>query len=91
MFFRSDPLAAAIQQDAAEELFVGARAVIKKLHMEKTRVCVGYAGSNFKAPLLKSLLTRKIKKIAPRAYFVSTIKPVEGAVLLALKLLGAGR
>jgi len=90
-FAKGDPLAAAIQKDAAEELFLGARAVIKKLHMGKTRVCVGYAGSNFKAPLLKSLLTRKIKKIAPRAYFVSTIKPVEGAVLLALKLLGAGR
>lgn len=85
-FAKGDPLAAAIQRDAAEELFLGARAVIKKLHMEKARICVGYAGSNFNAPLLKTILTRKIKKLAPRAYFVSTIQPVEGAIKLAVKL-----
>lgn len=76
-----------IREDGAEELFLGARAVMKKLHMMREPICVGYIGSNFKAPGLRDMLSRKIKKIANRATFVSEVHAGRGAARLALKLL----
>jgi len=86
-FDRGDSEARNIIKNGAEELYLGARAVIKKLRMEKSRLCVGLAGSNFNAPGLKQQLTRKIKTIAPKAYVVSPVTPVEGAIRLAIRIL----
>lgn len=76
-----------IREDGAEELFLGVRAVMKRLDMTRESVCVGYIGSNFKAPGLRDMLSRKIKKISPRARFVSKVHAARGAARLALKLL----
>lgn len=81
-----DRVAKRIIMDGAEELFLGAKAVIEKLGMAGEKICVGFVGSNFKAPLLKDLLSDKIKKIASRAYFVEDVEPVKGAIKLALRL-----
>lgn len=85
---KGDRMAKRIIEDGAEELYLGARSVIKKLKMERVPLCVGYVGSNFRAPSFKNILSRKIKKLAPKAYFISGVEPVEGAIKMAIKLVG---
>ena len=84
---KHDRVAKEIIEGGAEELFLGAQAVIKKLKIRNKKLCVGLAGSNFNAPGLKQQLTRKIKTIAPKAYVVSPVTPVEGAIRLAIRIL----
>lgn len=83
---KRDKIAKQIIEEGAEELFLGARAVIKKLKTQNQPLCVGYVGSNFKAPLLKELLSREIKKLAPKAYFVHDVEPAQGAVKIAINI-----
>ncbi|MFH1462654.1 MAG: BadF/BadG/BcrA/BcrD ATPase family protein [bacterium] len=84
-FIKKDKVAGAIIEQGAEELFFGAEAVIKNLGIKNQKICVGYVGSSFKLPFLKILLSAKIKRLAPKAYFISSIESVVGAVKLALK------
>lgn len=84
-FGKRDAVARKILEDAADELFLGVQAVVQKLNIIDTNLCVGYVGSTFRAPLMKNLLSAKIKNIAPKACFVGTVNPVFGAVQIALR------
>ncbi len=85
-FKNNDGVAKRILKEAVDELFLGVKAVANKLAFKDKEVYIGYVGSVFTAPIIKSLLSAKIKKLIPQAHFISNIVPVNGAVLMALKL-----
>jgi len=84
-FARKDKAAKTILEESANELFLGVKAVVKRLKLTNSELCVGYVGSAFLAPLLKDLLSVKIKKLAPKARFIDFIDPVRGAIKMAIK------
>src|SRR3989344_6667654 len=84
-FAKNDKVAKTILEESANELFLGAKAVVKRLKLANAELCVGYVGSAFRAPLMKNLLSAKIKKLAPKARFIDVINPVAGAVKMALR------
>ena len=86
-----DRIAAEILKDAAEELALAARAVIKGLNMEDEEFQVAASGSVFKAgELLLTPFAEFVKSIAPRAEVISPrFEPAMGAVFLALQAAGA--
>ena len=85
-----DRIAAEILKDAAEELALAARAVIKCLNMEDEEFQVAASGSVFKAgELLLTPFAESVKSIAPRAEVIAPrFEPAIGAVLLALQAVG---
>lgn len=77
-----------IRKDGVEELFLSVRAVMARLGIGKnSKLCVGYIGSNFKAPGLKNQLSRRIKRNIPHAVFRHEVDAARGAAKLALKLI----
>jgi len=80
-----DPVARKIIQEAAQELFLGVEAVIRKLRVrEKDSVCLGFIGSGFKNPGLLPSLVGKIKKTHPKVNFTYNVNPLRGAIELAI-------
>jgi N-acetylglucosamine kinase-like BadF-type ATPase len=86
-----DRVAIEILKDAAEELALAARAVIKGLNMEDEEFQVAASGSVFKAgELLLTPFAESVKSTAPRAEVIPPrFKPAMGAVFLALNAAGA--
>jgi N-acetylglucosamine kinase-like BadF-type ATPase len=82
-----DRIAAEILKDAAEELALAARAVIKGLNMEDEEFQVAASGSVFKAgELLLTPFAEFLKSTAPRAEVIPPrFEPAMGAVFLALQ------
>jgi N-acetylglucosamine kinase len=85
-----DRVAAEILKDAAEELALAARAVIKGLNMEDEEFQVAASGSVFRAgELLLTPFAESVKSMAPRAKVIPPrFEPAMGAVFLALKAAG---
>jgi N-acetylglucosamine kinase-like BadF-type ATPase len=86
-----DRVAAEILRDAAEELALAARAVIKGLNMEDEEFQVAASGSVFMAgELLLTPFAESVKSTAPYAEVIPPrFEPAMGAVFLALQAAGA--
>jgi len=86
-----DEVAIEILRDAAEELALAAKAVIKALGMENDEFQVATSGSVFKAgKLLLTPFSESVKSAARRAEIIPPrFDPVMGAALLALLEAGA--
>lgn len=85
----NDPMARQLLSEAGRELSVTTTAVIKRLAMENTQVCVAVSGGVFKwRGRLFSTFSRAVKAVARKARIIEPLHPPEmGAVLLAIKTL----
>jgi N-acetylglucosamine kinase-like BadF-type ATPase len=82
-----DPVSIGILEDAAQELALMAKAVIKGLNMENEEFLVAVSGSVFNAgDIILSPFTESIKAKAPKSEIIKPkFEPAMGAILLALR------
>lgn len=83
---RGDKTAVEIMTVAAEELFLAAGTVIKKLKFENSKFPLVLVGGMFKSDILLDRLKKNIKKLAPKVRFIKLKQePVIGAIKLVLE------
>jgi len=84
---RKDRAALEIRRETALELVQGVIAVGDKLQLRKESFCLGYMGSGWKIPGLRSQFEREIKKRFPKVRFSRLeVYGVWGAIILAKQL-----
>lgn len=83
---KGDLVAKEILKEAAEELSLSARSVIKELNFQNRKFPLVLIGGMFKSKFLLTELKKEIKKFAPKVNFIRPrVEPVIGAVRLALE------
>ena len=85
---KNDPVAISIREDTIQELVQGVDAVAQRLAIQNKDFCLGFTGSVWKLPGLKSKFKSTLQKKYPKIRFSTenTSSGVWGAVLLAKKL-----
>lgn len=82
---RGDRVAREILVEAAKELSLSVKTVIKKLNLKREKFPVVLVGGMFKSKIILDNLKKEVKKLAPKAKFIQPKKePVIGAVRLAI-------
>ena len=85
---KGDRVAKAILLEAARELALSLKTVIKKLDFKKQKFPVVLVGGMFKSKIVLDTVQKEVKKIAPGAQFIQPKKaPAIGAVRLAIEQL----
>lgn len=83
---RKDPIAQKIMVQAARELHISFRTVVKKLDLQDKEFPLVLVGGSFKSPLLLERLKESILETTPQANIIRPDNdPVLGAVRLALE------
>ena len=85
---KGDKIAREILKEAAKELLISAKTVIKKLKFKKRKFPLVLIGGMFKSKIVLDTLKKEIRKFAPKVNFIEPkVEPVIGAVKLALEQL----
>lgn len=83
---RGDKIAQNIIKEAADELILSAKTVIKKLNFQKGKFPIVLIGGIFKSKIFLERVKSQIQKFAPKANFILPKSwPARGAVKLALE------
>jgi len=84
---KGDKISKQIMNQAAGELILAAKTVIKELKFENKKFPLVLSGSMFKSEIILGKVKKEIKKIAPKVEFIRPKKePVIGAVSLAKEM-----
>lgn len=81
-----DKIACSILEQAGKELALSANVVIKKLNFQKREFPLILIGSLFKSKIVLEITKKEIKKLAPKAKFITpSQEPITGAIKIAIR------
>lgn len=85
---KGDKVSRGILTEAAKELALSTKTVMKKLKFKNQKFPIVLVGGMFKSNIILDTVRKEVKKIAPRAEFIRPKKePARGAIKLAIERL----